>query len=1771
MQLTRMLRHANEKSCRIMAGLLGVICALLLSWGGVAQAVDAVVTNTSPDAGTPGSLGYAVNMVNAGADGTNTISFDASLSQARIVLNEGLTVTLGSRTAKSVALRNDDATNGLSISLTDVSNTPVSWLTVENDVTVNLAGTSPLNIYVLEMPNTGQALATGLSTMFAPLLMEGIGSGVSLSATAVGGKLVAASEATASAVGLYGSDGIILNGGLAGNITATASGGSADTETATALATAYGLNSGGPVTLGGDLSGQIIVTAMGGSATTANGPATVASAESTAAGLRATGAVTLNGSLSGTVSVAATGGLVAVAEASDLATVYNAATAYGVYGCEGVSLTGALSGTVNAAAIGGFATATATTGGTATAHTSATADGLAADGALSIGAGLSGILTAGATGGTATATAGTSATAESNATARGLSAAGDLSINGGLSGTVTATAMTGSATTTASGDSAFSSAAGTAIGLSAGGNLTLTGGLSGTVTSQATGGVISVTPSRAPLEATATATAYGLYSQGSTDLAGALAGTVTATANGGFITDTTAGSPVSAVIEAETTAFALFSEEGLVISDVLSGGITATATGATIMGSSGENPGLRAADDVYAAALSTATGLYASEGLVVAGNLSGPVAATATGSAVNVSSGSCATALAASNSNALYGASGIVLTGDVSSAITATATSQEATATSAQADTGSADASASATSTGLTSGGTILLLGKLTGSITTTATGGTATTSAYEAFSSSTALAKGLSASQALLSFQDFSGMASTEAHGGTATATGGYATSIAMAGALGLYGPEALSLRGGLSGTLATTAVGGTATATASRDAAGTLADAFAFGLTTSDDFTLIEGLSGSVTTLAAGGEATSVNTSLDPDALATATGTADAASVNVAGAHCTIFGGLSGTVTTMGLGGKATATTSAASTDAYGAAEASARAVGFSLDQGDLTITNGLSGTITTIAQGGMASARGGAFGYAAATATATSLSTSGNLFITGGLSGTIITTATGGSASAVGGTAAWADASATAYGLFADGDITITEGLSGTIATTATGGTAFASLLDGTETANHTALATAYGIYAGGALNGSDAETPLLLSGSVSATTNTTGQAVAVASTGAMNLYVTGTLRGVDQTGGDAAYAILAGNANDTVTLATGANLTGKVDLGGGTDTLTLVGTGSLTSQVLNVENLTVGDALGTATAWLLAPTGTSTFDSLTLFDNADLTLGSNVAITGVTAINNGKLQIASGTTLSGALVIGANGTLGGYGTVGSVTNNGTVAPGGSIGTLTVAGDYTQAASATYHCEVSPTASDLLAVTGSASLAGTLSIVPEQGLYTAGRTWTILTAGNGRTGTFGTVTATETWNLHFSPAYTANSVTVSVSRLSYATAAQSSRAAAVAAGLDNAVATATGEMASLLTALDFSSPAAANLAMGLLSAESYDAYTQTMLEGGRALTATQRGVLRGETVSDGGVFAQAQDMGPTAVVAMAGADMRPSGLASGDAAPQLEEGQYTVFLQPFGLHSRQYGDANRTGYEAYTGGLTGGLLYRPTANLTLGLAPSFMTQSVSLRTNGTGSGTVQDWSVALLAGYRRGPWHVDAVGRVGFDTFDSSHSLPLPGVTRTAKGRWNGWNTSLSAATGYDFKAGGYTYGPIASLEWQYLGQDAFSETGAGTVGQHVGARHNHSLRTVLGARVSRTFETAHGSITPELRAGWAAQWLDQSQGIDASFTGVPLSGYQARVSGHAYHAALIDAGVTMRVNEQLSASVRAGVELFRPKHESQAISIGLKYSF
>jgi hypothetical protein len=125
---------------------------------------------------------------------------------------------------------------------------------------------------------------------------------------------------------------------------------------------------------------------------------------------------------------------------------------------------------------------------------------------------------------------------------------------------------------------------------------------------------------------------------------------------------------------------------------------------------------------------------------------------------------------------------------------------------------------------------------------------------------------------------------------------------------------------------------------------------------------------------------------------------------------------------------------------------------------------------------------------------------------------------------------------------------------------------------------------------------------------------------------------------------------------------------------------------------------------------------------------------------------TTILAGVLTVNSSLT-SPVVTVQAGGLLKGSGVViGDVVNAGTISPGNSPGTLSISGNFTQGPAGTYNVQIfSPENYSRLVVSGHAKLDGTLHLTLASGFkLRPGDRFTVLTAGQGISGTFRTISS-------------------------------------------------------------------------------------------------------------------------------------------------------------------------------------------------------------------------------------------------------------------------------------------------------------------------------------------------------------------------------------------------------------------------------------------
>jgi hypothetical protein len=154
-----------------------------------------------------------------------------------------------------------------------------------------------------------------------------------------------------------------------------------------------------------------------------------------------------------------------------------------------------------------------------------------------------------------------------------------------------------------------------------------------------------------------------------------------------------------------------------------------------------------------------------------------------------------------------------------------------------------------------------------------------------------------------------------------------------------------------------------------------------------------------------------------------------------------------------------------------------------------------------------------------------------------------------------------------------------------------------------------------------------------------------------------------------------------------------------------------------TGSLSAAPTfgGLVNVTYAENETATTTGPELPVNTSTLKDLTVNSevilNAAVSVNGNLLLNATLNLNNKTITCSHNITTSTDSRIVGTGTLGGVGI--TLINNGTIAPGNSIGTISVEGNYTATGDAKHEFQIDGTQNDKLIVTGTATLAGSLTV--------------------------------------------------------------------------------------------------------------------------------------------------------------------------------------------------------------------------------------------------------------------------------------------------------------------------------------------------------------------------------------------------------------------------------------------------------------------------
>jgi outer membrane autotransporter protein len=536
-------------------------------------------------------------------------------------------------------------------------------------------------------------------------------------------------------------------------------------------------------------------------------------------------------------------------------------------------------------------------------------------------------------------------------------------------------------------------------------------------------------------------------------------------------------------------------------------------------------------------------------------------------------------------------------------------------------------------------------------------------------------------------------------------------------------------------------------------------------------------------------------------------------------------------------------------------------------------------------------------------------------------------------------------------------------------------------------------------------------------------------------------------------------------------------------------------------------------------------------------LTKIGSGSLDLTATNTYTGPTIISAGALVVDGSIASSSSLTIAAGATLGGSGVVpGFVVPAGaTVAPGAltPYSTLHVAGTLGFLSGSTYTVDVDAAgASDRIVATGAATLSGgTVNVVAASGVYSPSTRYTILTAGGGLAGTFGSVTTTS--NLAFlSPmlSYDANDA--------YLGFAQTAAFPSVGK-TPNEIATATALQTlgsgAVYNAVVGQTVAGALQAFDALSGEIHASAVSSAFDDSR---------LPREAVLD-------RLSSPYGTLPTGGA----AGFAAMNAlaAPSLPANVFAGWGQAFGSFGHIGGDGNAATMDRSMGGFILGLDATIDARYRLGVAAGYTQSNFSVDARAS-SGHVDSTYGGLYGGASLDALQLRGGAFYAFNRYGTDRNIMFPGFADIASSSYGGDTLQAFAESGWRMPVSGFAgptfLEPIVGVMAMHIDTAAFSEAGAAGASDPAAltgaARGYDYAATTLGVRAEATV-FANMPLLLRGMVGWTHVFGDVTPTSTLAFASAPAIPFTIAGAPVARDALAIEAGFDWKLTDNATVGV------------------------
>lgn len=532
------------------------------------------------------------------------------------------------------------------------------------------------------------------------------------------------------------------------------------------------------------------------------------------------------------------------------------------------------------------------------------------------------------------------------------------------------------------------------------------------------------------------------------------------------------------------------------------------------------------------------------------------------------------------------------------------------------------------------------------------------------------------------------------------------------------------------------------------------------------------------------------------------------------------------------------------------------------------------------------------------------------------------------------------------------------------------------------------------------------------------------------------------------------------------------------------------------------------------------------GPNTTGGLQKIGNGTLKLNGANTYSGLTTVDGGTLNLNG--SVIGSVIVGAEGTFSGNATVsGNLTNSGVLSPGNSIGTMNTTNLILTPSSLLEMEVASDGTNDLIAATETAQIDGTLEVIQMPGCFQTVQSYTIITAGGGRSGIFSRV----------------ESNVPSLLEVIYEPTAVVVKALPINALM-----------------LDSNAAAAAfcYLGSGITTGSDVETVNAALL-----------------TLDAEGINDSFNRMQPSQFSGLAWSQIENALLVRSGYSQHLEEVNLTsccckglhVWGEAIGAWQKQNSYGQQFGFTDWTGGATVGLDAVCCNQFRLGIAGSY-TYSHLNWSRSAGRANTNSYYGGLYSNWSNGRNYVNASLLGAYSRYHTNRHLHFATIDRHAKSSNSSWETLAGLEAGINFGC----VIPFVRADYVYLSRQHFVEKGAESLNLRVDRVRDQIVQSEVGVKWTGRYvcACAPGTIVPRIQLSYINDASISNRHLKASFVD---SDCNFTVQGLNFWRNLeaVSLGLTyLNCNESIGVTVRYDGQ-FGSHYYNQAADIALEIKF